>query len=126
MRMIIAALLSGLTLTPFGIAPAQAAGSYQETCNSAASVTGIRGYNKNTGWTYGHTVQPGECWSFWNANDELRVDVDVANLGVRSWKNGLYNQGYGACRSGSPNDYNPADAWNGTRVTYRNYFNDGC
>jgi hypothetical protein len=106
--------------------PAQAA-VYLEVCNSGASATSIRPYDRFKGWDYGRTLGAGDCWSFYNSNDQIRIDIDAANRGVGSWKWGLYNQGYGPCKDYYAGEHaNPADSWNGTKLTIRNYWNYHC
>jgi hypothetical protein len=119
-------LLTIIGLSWFGTSSAQAA-VYLQVCNSGASVTGIRPYDRFQGWYSGRTLLAGDCWSFYNGADEVRIDIDAANLGVGSWKWGLDSSGYGACKEYyAGQQANPADSWNGHVLWIRNYWGYHC
>jgi hypothetical protein len=119
-------LLTIIGLSWFGTSSAQAA-VYLQVCNSGASVTGIRPYDRFQGWYSGRTLLAGDCWSFYNGADEVRIDIDAANLGVGSWKWGLDSSGYGACKEYYAGQHaNPADSWNGHTLWIRNYWGYHC
>jgi hypothetical protein len=124
-----ASLIFGLAGAAVTVTPARAEHTYVEIYNHGSSVTGIRVYDVNKGWDFGRTLQPGENWNFYNPDRRIRIDVDIANRGVNSWKWGHGSPGsivYKPCYEyRSDSAANPSATWTDT-IVVRNYWGSSC
>jgi hypothetical protein len=111
---LIAALQGTPALVPAGspaapVAAQASIGGEQEICNSSNSVAGIKVWSTIGGSQFPWYLGMGQCHTFPQASNEIRVDVDIDNgpYDVDSYYIGVEGQGYGPCHNGENQDSDP-------------------